>query len=194
MELPAYEPRGAKAQGFNYATASIGASHCYGYAAQEIFGAVLPRTVDRFTEEDKADIVIFNQDKQARSETGVICSFASNWEWSGPLFGKMLVAARGYDEFADDAYLSKVGTRIFNLERAFNIRQGLGRKDDTLPPRMLNEPLHTNGAPGEGEIVRQQGAFLDRYYELRGWTWAGVPTARKLIELGLGEVAEEIGK
>jgi aldehyde:ferredoxin oxidoreductase len=189
LELPAYEPRGAKAQGYNYATASIGASHCYGYASQEIFGAVLPRKVDRFTEEDKADIVIFNQENSARNETGIICSFAANWEWSRPLFGKMLVAARGYDEFADADYLSRVGARIFNLERVFNVRQGLARKDDTLPRRMLTEPLHTNGAPGEGQVVRSQDAFLDRYYALRGWTSEGVPTLKKLSELGLGAVA-----
>ncbi len=138
MELPAYEPRGAKAQGFNYATSSIGASHCYGYAAQEIFGSPVPRPVDRFTEEDKADIVIYNQDGTAMHEIGIICAFASGWEWAKPLFGKMLVASRGIAEFGDDDYLWKVGTRIFNLERAFNVRQGLGRKDDTLPVRLAD--------------------------------------------------------
>ncbi len=193
MELPAYEPRGAKAQGFNYATASIGASHCYGYASQEIFGAPLPRTVDRFTEEDKADIVIYNQDSAARNETGIICAFAAGWEWAKPLFGKMLVASRGIEEFGDENYLWNAGSRIFNLERAFNVRQGLGRKDDTLPARMLTEPLHTNGAPGEGQMVRSQEVFLDRYYAARGWTRDGVPTAKRLAELGLGDVAKDLG-
>ena len=193
MELPAYEPRGAKAHGYNYATASVGASHCYGYAAQEIFGAPVPRPVDRFTEEDKGDIVVYNQDNTAKNEVGIICAFASNWEWAKPLYGKMLVAVRGIHEFADDTYLWRVGSRVFNLERAFNIRQGLGRKDDTLPVRMLTEPLHTNGAPGEGEMVRSQDVFLDRYYEVRGWTKDGVPTEKKLEELGLGFVSKDLG-
>lgn len=192
MELPAYDPRGAKAHGYNYATASIGASHCYGYAGQEIFGAVLPRKVDRFTEDDKADIVIYNQDNTAKNEVGIICTFASSWEWAQPLFGKMLMAVRGVDEFADNDYLWKVGSRIFNLERAFNVRQGLGRKDDTLPKRILTEGLHTNGAPGEGEIVKQQDLFLDKYYELRGWTKEGIPTEKKLRELGLDEAAKDL--
>ena len=192
MELPAYEPRGAKAQGYNYATASIGASHCYGYAGQEIFGAVLPRKVDRFTEEDKADIVVYNQDNTAKNEVGIICAFAASWEWAKPLYGKMLVAVRGIDDLASDDYLWKVGSRIFNLERAFNVRQGLGRKDDTLPQRMLTEPLHTNGAPGEGQVVRSQDVFLDRYYEARGWTSDGVPTAARLNELGLGYVVKDL--
>ncbi|MFC2045641.1 aldehyde ferredoxin oxidoreductase family protein [Chloroflexota bacterium] len=59
LEIPAYEPRGAKSQGFNYATSSIGASHCYGYASQEVFGSIDPREVDRFAEEENADIVVF---------------------------------------------------------------------------------------------------------------------------------------
>ena len=192
MELPAYEPRGAKAHGFNYATASVGASHCYGYAGQEIFGAVLPRKVDRFTEEDKADIVIYNQDNTAKNEVGIICAFAASWEWVKPLYGKMLVAVRGIEELESEDYLWKVGSRVFNLERAFNVRQGLGRKDDTLPVRMLTEPLHTNGAPGEGQMVRSQDIFLDRYYEARGWTRDGVPTASKLNDLGLGYVAKDL--
>ena len=192
MELPAYEPRGAKAQGFNYATASVGASHCYGYAGQEIFGAVLPRKVDRFTEEDKADIVIYNQDNTAKHEVGIICAFAASWEWVAPLYAKMLVAVRGIGDLGSDEYLWKVGSRIFNLERAFNVRQGLGRKDDTLPVRMLTEPLHTNGAPGEGQQVRSQDVFLDRYYDARGWTKEGVPTAARLNELGLAGVAKDI--
>jgi aldehyde:ferredoxin oxidoreductase len=88
--------------------------------------------------------------------------------------------------------LRKVGERIVNLERAFNVREGFGRKDDKLPARMLNEPLHTYDAIGEGEIVREMEPFLDRYYELRGWSEDGIPTAKKLAELGLAEMAKGI--
>jgi aldehyde:ferredoxin oxidoreductase len=183
MELPAYEPRGAKSQGYNYATASIGASHCYGYAAQDIFGSPEPRPTDRFSEEN-ADVVIYNQDGTAWKETGVVCAFAGGWGWVN-LFGKMIAAARGIDKFTDDAYLKKVGERMFNLERAFNVREGFSRKQDTLPKRILTEPLHTRKAPGEGQIVSHQDEFLDKYYQLRGWTKDGIPTEKKLNELGL---------
>ena len=115
----------------------------------------------------------------------IICAFASGWGWVPDLYGRMLVAARGIDRLDDNEYLLKVGERIFNLERAFNIRQGFGRQHDTLPKRILTEPLHTREAPGEGQIVRNQDKFLDRYYELRGWTKEGVPTPEKLRELGL---------
>jgi aldehyde:ferredoxin oxidoreductase len=191
LELPAYEPRGAKSQGYNYATASIGASHCYGYAAQDIFGAPFPHPTDRFSEEN-ADVVIFNQDGSAYKETGVICAFAGGWGWVPGLFGKMLKAARGIDILADNAYLDKVGERIFNLERAFNVREGFSRKDDTLPVRMRTEPLHTRKAKGEGQMVSHQDEFLDKYYQLRGWTKDGVPAADKLKALGLDSALKDM--
>ena len=190
MELPAYEPRGAKSQGYNYVTASIGASHCYGYAAQDIFGSPEPHPTDRFSEEN-ADIVIYNQDGTAWKECGVVCTFAGGWGWI-KLFGKMVAAARGIEKYTDNAYLAKVGERMFNLERAFNVREGFGRKQDTLPKRMLTEPLHTREAKGEGQIVSHQDEFLDKYYQLRGWTKDGIPTAPKLKELGLDLAVKDI--
>ena len=191
LELPAYEPRGAKSQGYNYVTASIGASHCYGYAAQDIFGAIEPRPTDRFSEEN-ADVVIFNQDSTAWKETGIMCAFSGGWGWAPDLFGKLLVAARGIDKFADNEYLMQVGERMVNLERAFNVREGFNRLQDTLPQRMLTEPLHTREAPGEGQMVSHQDEFLDKYYALRGWSKEGIPTAGKLNELGLDFVLGDI--
>ena len=192
MELPAYEPRGAKSQGFNYATSNIGGSHCYGYAGQEIFGATDPRPINRFAETENADIVIYNQDGTAMAEVGIACAFSRGWGWFPNLYGKLLAAATGVQDSVDMCYLRKVGERIVNLERAFNVREGFGRKDDKLPARMLNEPLHTYDAIGEGEIVREMEPFLDRYYELRGWSKDGIPTAKKLAELGLAEMAKDI--
>jgi aldehyde:ferredoxin oxidoreductase len=192
MELPAYEPRGAKSHGFNYATSNIGGSHCYGYAAQEVFGVPFPRPINRFDEAKNADIVIGNQDGTAAGEVGIVCAFSRGWGWYPDIFGKLLAAATGVEHFADPTFLRKVGERILNMERAFNVREGFGRKDDKLPDRMLHEPLHTLGAPGEGEMVREMEEFLDRYYELRGWTSDGAPTPGKLAELGLGQITKDL--
>jgi aldehyde:ferredoxin oxidoreductase len=186
MELPAYEPRGAKTQGYNYATASIGASHCYGYSGQDIFGAPIPRPTDRFAE-DYPDVVIFNQNGTAANETGVICLFSGTWGWVQTHLAPMLAAARGMEKLADNDHLDRVGDRIINLERAFNLREGKGRSDDYLPKRLLTEPLQTRGAPGEGQTVSHHDEFLDKYYELRGWSKEGVPLPEKLEELGLGD-------
>jgi aldehyde:ferredoxin oxidoreductase len=192
LELPAYEPRGAKTHGYNYVTASIGASHCYGYAGQDIWGAPIPRPTDRFAE-DYPDLVIFNQDGTAWKETGIACAFSGGWGWAN-VFGPLLSAARGINKFNDKNYLDDVGHRLFNLERAFNVREGFFRQQDTLPKRILKEPLHTRGAPGEGQIVRSQDRFLDGYYELRGWTRNGIPGAAKLKELGLGFAVADMAK
>ena len=194
LELPAYEPRGAKSQGFNYVTSNIGASHCYGYAGQEVFGGVMPRPVDRFAEAENADIVIHNQNETAKNEIGIACGFSGGWGWIPDLFGKMLTAVRGIDQFADNDYLKRAGERIYNLERMFNVREGFNRQQDTLPQRMRTEPLLTRGAPGEGQIVRNQDEFLDRYYQLRGWTKDGIPSSGKLKELGLGYAVGDITK
>jgi aldehyde:ferredoxin oxidoreductase len=192
MELPAYEPRGAKSHGFNYATSNIGGSHCYGYAGQEIFGAAVPRSINRFVEAENADIVVYNQDGTAMGEVGIVCSFARGWDWFPGHYGKLLAAATGVESTADMGELWKVGERVVNMERAFNVREGFGRKDDKLPARMLNEPLHTLGAPGEGERVREMEQFLDRYYELRGWNRNGAPTAKKLAELGIAGITKDL--
>ena len=191
LELPAYEPRGAKCQGYNYATSNIGASHNYGYARQEIFGATIPRAVDRFSEEN-ADIVVYNQDTTAAREVGIACSFSSGWGWMPQVFGKMLKAVTGIELFADNDYINLVGERMVNLERAFIVREGFNRKHDTLPKRILTEPLLTRGAPGDGQVVSKQEEFLDKYYQIRGWTNDGIPTAKKLNELGLGFAVKDL--
>jgi aldehyde:ferredoxin oxidoreductase len=75
-------------------------------------------------------------------------------------------------------HLQEIGGRIFNLERMYNLREGFTGKDDTLPPRMLNEsifPGRTGGHP--------LGALLPRYYRNRGWDADGVPTRRTLERL-----------
>jgi len=194
LELPAYEPRGLKATGFGYATSSIGGSHGNGSLAFQEMGSPVPRAVDRFAEEDKADIVIYNQHRTASREVGILCAFAENHgNWVQALFPAMLAAATGIEEFADWDYINSVGERIVNMDRAFNVREGFDRRHDTLPQRVQTEPvLHTGNAEGEGQMVRTLDKFLDEYYQLRGWTETGIPTREKLEELGLGYVAKDM--
>ena len=79
-----------------------------------------------------------------------------------------------------------MGDRTITLARAFNVPEGMDRRNDTLPQRLRTEPLQTRGAQGEGQVVSHQDAFLDRYYELRGWSPEGVPLPQKLEDLKLG--------
>jgi aldehyde:ferredoxin oxidoreductase len=80
-----------------------------------------------------------------------------------------------------DGFL-KTGERIYNLERLFNLKAGLTDKDDALPKRMLQEPMPEG--PGKGVVVHLN-EMLPKYYKLRGWTVKGVPSAKKLAELGI---------
>lgn len=76
----------------------------------------------------------------------------------------------------------QIGERIWNLERLFNLKAGFSRKDDTLPPRILKEPIKSG--PSKGEI-EELDKMLDDYYKVRGWDNDGVPGEGKLKELEL---------
>jgi aldehyde:ferredoxin oxidoreductase len=90
--------------------------------------------------------------------------------------------AVGESMSADD--LMTAGERIWNLERLFNLREGFTRKDDTLPPRLLQEPMPSG--PAKGNIV-ELDYLLQDYYRIREWDERGVPTPEKLAMLGLTE-------
>jgi aldehyde:ferredoxin oxidoreductase len=78
--------------------------------------------------------------------------------------------------------LLKVGERIWNLERIFNLEAGITGKDDTLPKRLLKEAAQTGPAKGK---VNDLDKMLPEYYRLRGWTPEGVPTLEIRARLGL---------
>jgi aldehyde:ferredoxin oxidoreductase len=91
-----------------------------------------------------------------------------------------LAGATGVPYTLDDVV--RAGERIWNLERWWNLRAGLTAADDTLPRRLLKEPLPSG--PSAGVTVKLD-KMLPEYYALRGWTPTGEPTAGKLIELGI---------
>jgi aldehyde:ferredoxin oxidoreductase len=89
--------------------------------------------------------------------------------------------------------IEKVGERINNLARAFNVREGFTRADDTLPERVLTEPLQSGGSKGHFISKDDLKQMLDEYYTVRGWGLeTGVPTRGKLKELGLNHVADQL--
>lgn len=96
----------------------------------------------------------------------------------------LLANATGWQIGVDD--FRKSGERIYNLMRAFCVREGIDRHQDTLPGRLLEDPLP--GGPAEGMVIERDSLekMKDAYYEMRGWDLAtGIPTPQKLSELGL---------
>lgn len=182
LELPAYEPRAAKAHGLNLATATVGASHTMGYAGQEIFG--IPEQIERFGLEGKGALTKANQDMSAVTDSLIMCLFPACFGWvTIKTSGRLLYAATGVEEFTDEEYLMEAGERIFNVEKAFNVREGFARKDDFLPDRFLTESLPVGPAKGQ---MFEMDQLLDDYYTARGWDKEqGNPTKEKLLSLGL---------
>ena len=89
--------------------------------------------------------------------------------------------------------LMEISERIRNLERMFDVRQGLRRKDDSLPKKFFKEPLKKG--PYKGEVLNEKKfeQMKDEYYDIRGWDkTTGVPNREKLEELGLSDIAEEV--
>lgn len=84
-----------------------------------------------------------------------------------------------------------VSERVRNLERMFDVREGLRRKDDSLPKKFFEEPLRKGQYAGEVLDRDKFEAMKDEYYEIRGWDReTGIPTPEKLADLGLADAAE----
>jgi len=178
MEMPAYDPRGMQGQGLLFATSNRGGCHMRGnMLGPEVLA--LPRLIDRFANQGKAGIVANHQDTAAVIDSLVMCKF-TNMAVSVEFFARLLSAVSGMDFSSDD--LMKVGERTWNLERLYNLREGFSKVDDTLPDRLLSEPV--SGGPSEGHTVRLEG-MLAEYYQFRGWDECGIPGEAKLRELGL---------
>jgi len=186
QEFPGYDPRGAKAEALSYATSNIGASHMYGRNPQELHGDPYPRPLDRFADENKGDIVAFNQKMTAFRECGVMCAMIFRSVLI-PLMGELFAKATGYEELLDQRQIELIGERVLTLERAFNVREGFSRDDDTLPKRMRTEPLQDAG-PATGQYVRNLDTLLDEYYQAMGYSSRGIPLSETLSKLGLGRL------
>jgi aldehyde:ferredoxin oxidoreductase len=92
----------------------------------------------------------------------------------------------------EEAEFKRIGERIVNLIRAFNVREGISRKDDTMPKRLFEEPLPDGASKGMVLDKNEFNKALDEYYKLRGWDPNGIPSTEKLVELGLADVAKEL--
>ncbi len=184
LEMPAYDPRGMQGQGLLFATSNRGACHMRGnMLGLEVLG--LPKLIDRFQVQGKSSFVILHQNSSAAIDSLVVCKFA-NMGVAEEYFARTLTAVTGIKYATGD--LIRVGERVWNLERLYNLREGFTMGDDTLPPRLLNEPVADG--PSKGWVNHLQ-PMLQEYYRSRGWDERGVPKPGKLQQLQLAELMEE---
>jgi len=182
QELPAYDPRGAEGHGLGYATDNRGGDHIKAYLiSPEILGYPFKMDPHDISDE-KVKMLILFQDLTAVIDAAGMCVFTT-FGLGGDDYRDLLNAAFGYN-FTTEEWL-KVGERIWNAERLFNLKAGLNpEKDDTLPKRLTDEPMPEG--PNKGHVVRLK-EMLPRYYALRGWNPDGTIPEEKIKELGLEE-------
>jgi len=204
LELPMHEVRGMKGHGLAYATSNRGACHLQ-VETDDMFEEYLcpeigidekafPRKCrDKlYAGQEKVKLNKIIGDLFALFDSLVVCKWTV-YPCGGTkitTLNEIIAAATGWNVTIDE--LMKTGERIFNLCRAFNVREGMTRKDDTLPKR-FTEPLPEGPYKGEAFPEKVLEKMLDYYYELRGWSKeTGIPTRKKLEELELRYVADEL--
>src|SRR5919109_4954458 len=189
LELPAHSARALKGMSIGYATATRGGSHHDTRPTMQYRPEFDHSTID-----GKAEYAVRSQHYTAVGDSLVLCRFTAERGFGMLLneaFAQMVNGVTGFGMTADD--LERVGERIINLERAFNVREGIRRKDDLLPYRVMHEPIPFGPSKGRYCPADELDRMLDEFYALRHWSGDGVPTREHLMALALQDVVETMG-
>ncbi|MEM3493763.1 MAG: aldehyde ferredoxin oxidoreductase family protein [Thermoplasmata archaeon] len=156
-----------------------------------------PTQANRYISEGKERMVVFNEYTSAFIDSLGCCKFLSTWgsilegmSITPHMWAEIYKYATGMD--VDGKSLLEAGERIYNVERAFIVREGVRRKDDIPPEREFNEPYPTGKMKGFRLEREKYEKLLSAYYELHGWDEDGVPTENRLRKLGLGDLIEPL--
>ncbi len=182
MEFPGYDPRGIQGMGLAFATSTRGACHLRATMyVPELFQGVL----DRFTVKGKAQPLKDLQELFTVYDCMILCKFGARNAFANSWDNMLILvnAATGHGYTLEE--LKRVGARVWNIERLFNLREGIGKSEDTLPERLFTTPIHDG--PSKGAVVNKADfdRELEEYYRIWGWTPEGVPTKDTLDKLGI---------
>jgi aldehyde:ferredoxin oxidoreductase len=182
LEIAGHSARALKGMSIGYATGTRGGSHHDTRPVPQY-----APDFDRRSPEGKAAFAARSQDFSAVGDSLIICRFTSERGGYGlhlnDNYVRLVNAATGWGLDLDE--LRRIGERICQLERAFNCREGITRKDDTLPWRVRHEPIPDGPSKGMHCPPEELERMLDEYYALRGWSKDGAPTPERLRALGL---------
>ena len=184
LEVTGYDARCLKTAALSFAVSFRGADHSRSGA----FAVDMKGKVDRLkAEKGRGKIVKDLEDTYNLIDSLIICKNAK-----GTFYKELEDMAKLYNNVTGAEMTSQdlalAGERIQALAKLINTREGLSRKDDTLPWKVMNLPIPDDG-PVKGAVITQDelDLMLDDYYSSRGWTLEGVPTKEKLQQLGLEE-------
>ncbi|HDJ24149.1 MAG TPA: aldehyde:ferredoxin oxidoreductase [Candidatus Aminicenantes bacterium] len=197
LEAPAHDPRSGKALAVTYGTANRGMCHIHplegmAYDSGKFdfglvkYGLVDPNTIHRWDEKGKGKSVKILQDGLIVPDILSTCKFFLYAGLTIDNYADMLSALTGWE--IDGRELLKVGERVINLQRLFNIREGFNRDDDLIPERVRQRPSFGIYQDEPRCVIKDYEGMLNEYYEARGWDLiTGKPSKDKLRELGLEE-------
>ncbi len=189
LEVTGYDLRCLKTTALAAAVSFRGADH----ARSGVYALDMKGKVDRLkAEKNRGLIVKENEDILALIDSFIVCKNSKGTFYKElEDMAKLYSAVTGIEVTAKE--LSTAAERIITLAKLINVREGLGRDDDTLPWKVMNEPIPDDG-PTKGAVVTQDelDLMIDGYYNSRGWSVEGLPSKEKLEELGLKEFASLI--
>ena len=181
LELPGYEPRSLKTMALGLAVSPRGACHNRSGAYEADFSG----DVDRLqADPGRGAIVAASEDYAAVLDSLIVCKFLR--KCFSDFYGEgaaLLSKVTGWD--CSGAELKRIGERIHNLKKLFNLREGWRATDDWLPERLLSETLPTGVAQGVGLSANELRQMIGGYYQARGWDDNGFIPDEKLNELGI---------
>jgi aldehyde:ferredoxin oxidoreductase len=188
LEYPGYDLRGLKMSALGFNTSTRGGCHL----RNSSYDFDLKGKVDRFeAKEEYGKLVMDRDDMWSIVDSLILCKFSRGVLDSYEKFVKLYNLVTGLGMTVEGMRLA--GERIWNLEKAFNVREGWTERDDYPAPRIMEDPI-TEGVAKGCLVTEEEFRMMHKaYFRERGWSSEGIPTKVKLLELGLDGIAEEIG-
>lgn len=183
LELPGYEPRALQTMGLGLAVAARGADHNRSGAYEADFS---DRADRRHLTPEAARLAVETEDRAALLDSLILCKFLRHA--LGDLHEEaatMLRLVCGWEVMPQE--LVQCSQRIVTARKLFNLRAGWTSEEDTLPARLLAEPLPDDAAARL--TAEQLQRAKEAYYAARGWTAQGQVPPEQLRALDLAEWA-----